>query len=679
MEHSSDSPEVINKEIVIKHDRETDLIQALLKNYELVWNRIENSSNRILQVVGVGFTLLGLLTGYILNRPPLPIISWIAPMVFLPLFAYIIYSIYTTTASLWNARFLSQRINYLLKEKAFIRHLPDSPEARFFSTKRGSWKFGLMYVIIFLTSGLLFVILSIDSFMVIYTKANHLQGILFVLVYAFAVTLLFVSCIGFLSDLPNAFQDVLRQYPHGEPIPIDRQLEGQLPLSGTGSIPIHTQRIGTKFRKVLAFLLPRTWDFIAKGFFFLFGLGAAFIIVGIPTGTIAGLPYNHLQLINALFGTHLVISAYHGRKQTPYFGWTSFSTVPLWAIYTLGLIYFFVEEVLLQQAKYIWDDMRDLKRDKALLHNEGRAITAGLISIRSAIWQIVGRLLLALILGYFLGGVALVCVFLLIVCHQIVYNLWAKPHAIRNKARGKHQLTILFVLSFNVFLRFLAGVVAIIGFQLYPLPIPIILLFGIFYFYSFGVLAAFWKIEADHYGTNWRPQSEYFQQRGVYCQHIGLILALLLSCVLFFSQIESILFALMSSGIILVITLLFVCNYDKFVKAHPIIKIIKSVAAVLLLLSNYIMFIAAILEKNNIFLLLSNLSLITNYLLLFEGMTYLEYNFEALKRRLPLIKLCWYAYLFQPNEHLGFKQLLSITFSDVNLDQLGIDKTDLEM
>lgn len=616
-----------DKEIVIEHDDRTDLIQALLKNYELVWNRIEGSSNRIVQVVGVGFAFLGLLTTYVLSQPLTPIVFWILPSLFLPLFAYIVYNIYITTASLWNARFLSQRINFLLGEKAFIRHLSDLPEAKFFSTKRGSIKFRLIYLTVFIAVGFLFSIMLIYSFLSIYIKGNHLQGMLFALFYGLIVITLLVSCFGFLFDLPNDFDKVLNQYPNGEPIPVSASTN----MKQSSKPPI------LNFRKVIASILPRQWDFIAKGYFFIFGLGAALIIIGIPKDVIAGLPYNHLQLINALFGTKSNVSI----------SWNTIAKIPLWTECVLGLTYFFVEEVLLQQAKFIWDDIRDVQRDRNLLHNNTRAIAAGLLSKQVAIWQMFIRLFLALILGYFLGGIPLLAVFLLIALHQVVYVLWAKPRG------GKHPVIILFVLSLNVSLRFISGVVAVVGFSLSNIFIPIILLFAIFYFYSFGGLAAFWKMEAKDCEEKKekypRLQSEYYLTQGVYYQHTGLLIALLLSNALFFSLFTNFGNVAIFTVIEAIILILFFVYYGKVVKAHPIAKVIKSLLSLTLLLLNYFAFLIAFIVVNKSFLLLSNLLLIANYLLLYEGMTYEEYIFENIKKKLPEIKKSLYNFLFDPN------------------------------
>src|SRR5207245_2957002 len=125
---------------------------------------------------------------------------------------------------------------------------------------------------------------------------------------------------------------------------------------------------------------------VVKGPFFIYGFIAALIITGLSGW--------HLHLLNTLFGEASTT-------------WKSIAAVPIWAIVALCTIYFIVEEILLQQAKLIWDDIRDRKRDKNLLRNYRRAIASDQISIPSAKLQLALRLPVALILGYILGGFAL--------------------------------------------------------------------------------------------------------------------------------------------------------------------------------------------------------------------------------------------------------------------------------
>jgi hypothetical protein len=130
------------------------------------------------------------------------------------------------------------------------------------------------------------------------------------------------------------------------------------------------------------------------------------------------------------------------------------------------------------------------------------------------------RLVLAFLLGYWLGGLPLLLVFCAIIVHQVVYELWAKPKG------STHPLLLLSWLSFNLPLRFLAGLVVVAGFQ--AALLPFIFLFVSFYFCSFGGMAVHWKMEARNYLEDIRPQGKYFQsKKGDLWQHVGLIAAIL--------------------------------------------------------------------------------------------------------------------------------------------------------
>src|SRR5260370_27647277 len=97
-------------------------------------------------------------------------------------------------------------------------------------------------------------------------------------------------------------------------------------------------------------------------------------------------------------------------------------------------------------------------------------------------------------------------------------------------------LVPLIVVSFNVFLRVIAGVVAVVG-SAWTIT-PILLVSVTFYFYFFGGMAAFWKIEGEYLekenkshakGISRRLQTDYYVKRGLFWQHTGLVGAIFAS------------------------------------------------------------------------------------------------------------------------------------------------------
>ena len=118
----------------------------------------------------------------------------------------------------------------------------------------------------------------------------------------------------------------------------------------TNEEPIPTPKpssSGSRIQYFFALIMPRANDVVRKGFYFVYGICTAFVIYG--------LQIRQLQQINFLF-----------RNSTD---WT-LSNVPVWAVCALGLIYFIVEEILLQQAKLIWDDIRHIDTDKEVEKNK---------------------------------------------------------------------------------------------------------------------------------------------------------------------------------------------------------------------------------------------------------------------------------------------------------------------
>ncbi len=508
---------------------------------------------------------------------------------------------------------------------------------------------------------LMFIVVTVSALSVIYNM-SHIQGTLFTLFYGLLVATLCFSSFGLIYELPRFYSIFLNQ------------------LLSTGHISNDFRSNLFAFKSnvsgFLYLIIPRMLDLITKSLFFVFGYMTAIIVVGLPA--------SKLSLINYLF-----------RSSTD---WKSVSSVPVWVYFALGTIYFVVEEIFLQQAKLLWDDIRDIERDKILLQNSKRPIASGRLSVTSAIWQMYVRWSLAFLLSYLLGGLALLLVFFLITLHQAIYVLWAKPRS------SKHPLMVLFTLSFNVSLRFLAGVVSIAGAQ-WSLT-PFVLLFVLCYFYPVGVMALLWKLEAEyqrdtHQNIAVRPQSEFYLHHGKFWQHVGLIAAVFvagaiflnhvisLSCNVRFSflqtwymhcgignrftnfvNIGSAISIILIVGLIMVFMLLaflFVRLFEKMSNLIvPGIRKIKGILVAVLVMINIPLFIMSIIKDDMSLLLLGFLVFSIALLFVYEGMTYLEYTFTNLKIRMPLIAKVIYAYLFQPNPNLGLKEVLAIMFTDID-------------
>ena len=512
--------------VAIDSNAEGDRLNTLLKEYELCENSLEQIGNRIIEIIGFGTGVLGLVAGFILTQQKsLPLgIAWLSPFVFFMFFALVLHNTYLPVSKIWELRVLSWRVNALLsyadrskqKESSLIVFERNSPGGSFFSVNRGNWKLRIVYFVLIVGSIFLFLVTIFTSFQLIFAS-SHLQATVFLFLNVLLTILGLIATSGILTDLHDNYNAFLIYSEDLGHIPYLQEFDA------TKIAALAPQR--SSFYSIIQFLIPREWDFLVKFLDVVYGILVALATVGLQS--------DQLPTINFLFRPSSTT-------------WTSAAQVPLWAILSLGLIYLLIEELLLQQAKLLWDDIRDFERDKLLPLNSTRAIASGRMSRRSAVLHMLVRWVLAFFLGYAVGGLALLLLFMVISLHQVLYELWAKPHA------GKHPLVALFVLSFNVALRFLAGALAIVG--SHWTFSPLIFVFVAFYFASLGGMANIWKLEGEHLlqtrgdaeAHRIKPQSNYFVSRmvrnkkgieketghGIFWQHVGLTGAVVFSLVI---------------------------------------------------------------------------------------------------------------------------------------------------
>jgi GNAT superfamily N-acetyltransferase len=518
--------------LVIKQDTDDGLLQVLLKEYELISNSIENMDIKLFQFLAIVLTALAFATGFMVTQKPNfttqdPWVihawllgAWLLPLLGMMLLSTLMFQGYILLSHILDARILSLRINHIAGEAAIQQHESMTVSNRFFSTPHGNPKIRILYVTLF-GSGIIFYFAMIGlSFSIIYQEQGHLVGTVFLTFFVLLITLFGFAASGINSELPKTYSRFFKDYDGSQPIPYyDGTMKySKRPTKFISRLGLSSSHYG---KTLFASVLPRPADVLVKGDFFLFGFVAALIITGFNN--------TNVQLVNNLFNTLFGVTLN---------SWNSITSNSFWWLLALFLIYFIVEEILLQQAKLIWDDIRDYGRDKHLLRNRNRAIASGQMTIASAKVQLVLRLVAALFLGYLLGGWALFIVFLLICLHQVIYELWIKPRSARvpqNRRVEKNRIAqrdMLFFLSLSVPLRFLAGVVAVTGSKwAYA---PYILCYVLFYFCSFGALAAFWKMEAQYYRKKSQPkqfrsQSLYFLKKGRFWQYVGLLAAVLVS------------------------------------------------------------------------------------------------------------------------------------------------------
>jgi 4-hydroxybenzoate polyprenyltransferase len=684
-------------ELIIKQDTQDGLLQVLVKEYELTLHSIDNIDTRIFQFITIALGALTFAIGYMITQKPdftrhdsallvaWLIGAWLLPSLGLILFSILIFQGYLMLGNILNARILSLRINDLAGQVALLKNEPMTVHARFFSTRRGSPKIRLLYIILFGCAALFYPAIVFLAYMLIYQQQSHLAATLFLTLYVFLGLLFLFIASGLMNELPKAYDRFLDNFDGSQPIPYydGDQKYSNRPLRPKSSIPASQVT-----KTIFASVLPRPADVIVKGPFFIYGFVAASIITGLNGW--------NLQLLNTLFGEAST-------------SWKSIAAVPIWAIVALCMIYFIVEEILLQQAKLIWDDIRDRERDKLLLRNCRRAIASGQMSISSAKLQLALRLFAALLLGYILGGFALVIVFLLICLHQMIYVLWSKPRSARDLNNKREQRELLFFLSFSVPLRFLAGVVAVTG-SGWALS-PYILFYALFYFCSFGALAAFWKIEAKYYEKKpeqFRSQSQYFLDNGRFWQFVGLLTAVLVStsmvviqalalfcvpavssfygeCTLRSEAIHYIDYGLLGIPLVLILIMLFGIISWGLVRpfrsiGDSIAKLVEKAKSILTKLFftativTLLLFLPYATWNNNttwnsvLILFLGFFFLNGGYFFFYEGMTYEQYTNEDFRNRLPKIKKALGYLLFEADKNIGLRRLIIVAKTGTDPD-----------
>jgi hypothetical protein len=514
-------------EVVIKQDIDDTHLNILTKEYELALHRTDKYGDRLIQLIAVGLPLLGALTAYIVTKDEDKISTYVAllsPMAFV-LFLSMVINIYISI-NFYNGlcRVLSVRTNMLLKEISLIQFEPESPIGYFFSLRRGNLMYRISAAVVLLGTYTLFLLLIYVNFQTVY-KENHLYGSLFLLFYIGLVLLTLAMLRGLIYEVSEIFRVYTQQVA----------TRGFGTKTGSEEVDEKTARnmnlyasALTSFKFAMLAISPRPKDLILKGIWFWYGFAAAYSITNISE--------RNLDRINLLF---------RGKND-----WGDPADVPFWSVLGLAMVYFVVQEIFLQQAKLLWDDIRDKERDKLLPHNRGRAVASEAISHNTAILQMVIRWTAAFVLGYLLGGVVLVFLFLFISLHQAVYVLWGKQSLIlgarvekgdtrrfiREEAR---YLLLLYIISANLFPRFLGGVIAVNVSVWHGLPFILICMLSIVtYLISFGTMALFWKIEkkdliqkglSSKEDEMPRPQSTFFLNQGERWQYGGFLAAVIFS------------------------------------------------------------------------------------------------------------------------------------------------------
>jgi hypothetical protein len=130
-----------------------------------------------------------------------------------------------------------------------------------------------------------------------------------------------------------------------------------------------------------------------------------------------------------------------------------FANQPVLTSIRTALWYFFILEILLQQAKFQWNDLRDKKVDKQITRNQNRLYVPFSDNMVAVLYRV--RWFSALLLGIFTSRPFFVAL-LVITLHQILYEYVVKPQSKR------FPVGFLVFLAFNLPLRVVCGFLVIL-------------------------------------------------------------------------------------------------------------------------------------------------------------------------------------------------------------------------
>ncbi len=620
---------------VIPEDAE---LAVLVRDYELMHQQVKHAEERFYQIASAVFTTLVAVTGIVLNQADLlvfsSLVASITPVLSVFLLTVLLYQFYEQEGSIRRARIIAEQINFRLGSIILSEYSPSARLATFYSLRHGNIKYRMLLLTFIVLCGGLYVTANVLAIRLIYA-GTHFWGFLTSVLVTFATFVLAFAFHGIYSDLPKNYDGVYEEV----------RKTGEFPRGAEPSSPKQDWRV------LAHILLPRKM---------LIEKGGAFWIGFIGALAISGIQKSQIDLINAFF-----------RQGKDY----ELNTVPPWSIWALGVIYFFVDELLLQQAKYLWNDIRDRDWDSRSSYHRNRAFAEGSTTEKWAILHVVIRWTFALVLGYLLGGLQLLLLFIFISLHQVLYVLWGKPNG------EKHPVALLAIISFNLAPRFLVGVAAVSGESWTALPIA--LLFVAFHFFSFGFMAMFWRLQATDNSIPRRPQSEYFLLRGESYQHQGFLGAIIASMLLLsgylavaqhnqFVTLETLLGSAAASlghaGLryvwFFVLSLLFVLGIHfvslvlrtLFSPLRAYLAALSMRVKTVAMIISYAIFVFglafSVAYGNARVFAVAFLFMNVGAMFMYEGMTWDELMSRESKRQMPVLAKLWLAYLFLPPERL---------------------------
>jgi|GEM_PF-4374005 len=194
-------------------------IDILLKEYELAEGHLNKADDRMMQLFGVVFPLLGAAAAILLNQrsqaaatPAVQnvdvtpvVVAWLAPIPFFLVYALVLYLLYFHMSHLFVCRILSRRINYLAGETLLLRFEKELPQSKFFSVFRGNVKFAVIYLAMIFLISVLVIAMAYVSLTFIKASEHFFAIITFVPIYGLVAVWVTLALVGLFRDLPYTY------------------------------------------------------------------------------------------------------------------------------------------------------------------------------------------------------------------------------------------------------------------------------------------------------------------------------------------------------------------------------------------------------------------------------------------------------------------------------------------
>ncbi len=473
--------QIKKSEIVVRDHPDDDYLKGVFLEYQVLVNRIENFDNRILQFTGGGLTVLATLFAFVVTEGKTkvePLILFFSPIFFYVFYWYLFNLFYHLMQSVGQVTYVTSIVNEIMGKETFIAFNNKLSISRITNPKDGSVKFRILFGILIASLILVLFLYVLYCFSIIFTKSNFL-GSIFLLKEFIIFAITYYIFIGIYSDT----QSISREFINSLNVktPISRNIT-QTKVFGN---PL------AEFEKIFFILFPRPKDIIFKGSFFWYGFLISAASFSPSDSFLKAI--NFLQISNLDF-SHQKINL------------NSFYIEPITLLF-VGIIYFVFEECILQQAKLLWDDIRDSSIDKNLPNNQFRAIQMGYLSEKTAINHVIIRLIMSFTFCFVIRNYTLLAAFLLIIFHQAIYVFFVKH------LQKKYSIFKLLFVSLNTPLRFLTGLVAF-NENILTLNFTIISLVSC-WFISMASMSKFYSLESvelTNRNKKLRVHGDYFEK-----------------------------------------------------------------------------------------------------------------------------------------------------------------------